>query len=57
MVSIHITLFAQTATFDEDIQEWRKKSTNFKTWASFGAFFHRAHIEQRGEVTTEGEGG
>ena len=57
MVSKGVTLLAQTETFNNNIKEWRQKSTDLKTWAKFNNFFQRAHIEQLRAVTTTRKGG
>ena len=43
MVSKGINLLAQKDTFKEEIWEWRRQSTEIKTWVVFKNFFHRAH--------------
>ena len=57
MVSKEITLLAHTSTFNEDIREWRGKTTDLKRWDGFKNFFHQAYLEQRRAVTTAGKGG
>ena len=52
-----ITLLAQTGIFNDNICEWRRKTTDQNTWAKYKLFFHRAHWEQRRAVTTAGKGG
>ena len=42
MVSKSITLLSQTAAFNEDIREWRRKSTKLKTWEHFNIFSQSA---------------
>ena len=39
IVSKGITILAQTTTFNEEIWEWRWKSTNIKTWEGFKKFY------------------
>ena len=57
ILSKGITLLEQTATFNNDIREWRQQPSELKTWAGFKIFFHCAHREQRHVVTTSGKGG
>ena len=57
MVSKGITLLAQTAVFNGDIQYWRRQTTDQKTWAHYKLFPHRAHREHRRAVTTSVKGG
>ena len=57
MMSKGITLLAQTGIFNDDIREWRRQSTNLKTWAKYKLFFHRAHRDQKRAVTTVGKVG
>ena len=47
MVSKGITLLTQMAMFNEDTIEWRRQSTDQKTWAKFKIFFHQDRFEQR----------
>ena len=55
MVSTGITILAQTATFNGDIQWWRRQYTNLKTLDGFNKFLHQANREQRRAVTTTGK--
>ena len=57
MVYLGITLWAQSYTFNEDIQEWRRQITDLKTWAESKTFLCRAHQEQKRAATTAGKGG
>ena len=57
MVSNGITLLAQTTVFNKYIQEWKRQTTDQKTWAQYKIFLHRAHREQIIAVTTVGKGG
>ena len=45
MMSKVITLLAQTVIFNDDIREWRRKSTDLKTWVKYKLIFHQAHRE------------
>ena len=56
MVSKGITLLVHTYTFNEDIKEWRRQTTDLNTWATFKTFFHQAHCKQRREVNTAVKG-
>ena len=38
MVSKGIALLAHTAMLNEDIRDWRRQTTNHKTWAYFIIF-------------------
>ena len=57
MVSKEITILEHTVTFNEDIRDCIRQTTNLNTWATFKTFFHRFHREQRRAVTTAGKGG
>ena len=57
MVSQGITLLDHTAMFKKYIREWRRKTTELKTWANYKMFFHQSHRDQRIVVTTTGKGG
>eukprot|EP00978_Attheya_sp_CCMP212_P030651 scaffold113517_cov39-Attheya_sp.AAC.1 len=57
MVTKGITLLSNTAVFNEDIKEWRRKPEAEKTWSLFNTHFQRAHKEQRKATTTAGHGG
>ena len=52
-----IIILAQTEIFNDGIREWRRKSTDFKTWAKYKCFSHQAHQEQKRAVTTAGKWG
>ena len=41
MVWKGITLLAKTATFNDDIREWRQKPTELNTWSNFKTFFQK----------------
>ena len=57
MMSKGITLLAQTRLFNDDIRDWRRQSTDLKTWAKYIYISHWAHREQKRAVTTAGKGG
>ena len=57
MVSKGTKFLAHMYTFNKDIREWRRQTTNLKTWTTFKIFFHQAHREQRRAVTTTGKEG
>ena len=48
MVSKGITLLVWTSTFNEEIKEWIRKTTDLKTWAGFKTYLHNI-IYNRGE--------
>ena len=43
MVYKGINLLAQAGNFNEDIQEWRQKSTDLKKRSGFKTFYYQAH--------------
>ena len=43
-----ITLLAQMGIFNDEIIEWRRKSTDLKTWAKY-IFFFNEHTESKKE--------
>ena len=57
MVSKGITLLEQSAIFNDDIREWRRKLSDLKTWVAYKVFFHHMHRKQRLAVRTTGKGG
>ena len=57
MVSKGITLLAYVATNNEDIRDWRLKTTDLATWNISKIFTHQYHSEQNKGVTTSGKGG
>ena len=48
VVSKGITLFDNTGVFNEDIREWRRQTTDQKTWAHYKLFLTK-HINIREE--------
>ena len=52
MTSKGINLLAQTGIFNDEIREWRRQTTEQKTWAKYKLFFRRYHQEQRRAVAT-----
>ena len=57
MVSKCITILAQTAMLNKDIREWRRETTNQKTWVNYNTFYRQACREKRRETTTTGRWG
>ena len=57
MVSKGITLLAQMGISDDDIQEWRRQSTDLKMWTKYEFFFHQEHWYQKRAVIAAGKGG
>ena len=57
IMSKGITLLAQTGIFNDYIREWRRQSSDLKTWSKYKLFFHQVHREQKRVVTTAGKGG
>ena len=57
MISKGITLLEQTWISNDDIREWRRQTTDQKTWGKYKIFFHRVHREKRITLTTTGKGG
>ena len=50
-----ITVLAQTRIFNNNIREWRRQSSELKTWAKYKLFFHRKHREKKIAVTNAGK--
>ena len=46
MVSKGIILLAQMATFNKDIREWTRKTTNLKTWANLKTFYTKVIVNK-----------
>ena len=55
MMSKGVTLLEETEIFNNNICEWRRQTTDQKTWAKYNLFLHRVHQEQRRAVTTGGK--
>ena len=45
------------AVFNNNIREWRHKTTNLKTWLHYKLFLRQAHQEKIRVVTIAGKGG
>ena len=44
MALTEITLLAKMETFNDDIREWRQKSTKLKMWETLKVLLHREQI-------------
>ena len=47
MVSKGITLLAKTATFNDDMREWRQKATKLKMCSNFKTLFYRSQRSKK----------
>ena len=57
LISKGVTLLADTAIFNQNIQDWQRLPVAQKIWQHFQTSFQQAQKELRKTVTTAGQGG